>query len=153
MDKTILILANSIDGLFSFRKEVVKAIKDLGYQVVISIPQGSIDKTDYFRGTGCKIVTTNVDRRGTNPLRDLSLILQYRKIIHSIKPIAVLTYTIKPNIYGGIATRWCHVPQLANITGLGDAIENPGLLQKFSIFLYRLGLKKSKIVFYQNSKK
>lgn len=151
MSRSILILANSISGLFSFRKEVIGAIVEAGYRVVISAPLGSMEKTRYFLSIGCRIVTTKLDRRGTNPFRDLSLLYQYRKTIRSIKPIVVLTYTIKPNIYGGIAARWCHVPQLANITGLGDAIENPGLLQKFSVFMYRFGLKKSERVFYQNS--
>ena len=148
--KTILILANSIGGLFSFRKEVVKAIIDEGYKVVIACPDNTGIKADYFMELGCSLVQIKMDRRGTNPLRDIALLRQYRKLIRSIKPAAVLTYTIKPNIYGGIAARWCHVPQMANITGLGDAIENPGLLQKFSVFMYRYGLKKAKKVFYQN---
>ena len=151
MPKSILILTNSISGLHSFRKEVVKAIIDAGYRVFISVPLDDSEKTKYFQNIGCEIVASNIDRRGTNPLRDFALLHRYRILIRSIKPVAILTYTIKPNIYGGVAARWCRVPQLANITGLGDAIENPGLLQKFSIFMYRFGLKKSKIVFYQNS--
>ncbi len=151
MNRTILILANSIGGLYSFRKEVVKAIVDEGYKVVVSVPFDESEKTRYFQNIGCEIVASKVDRRGTNPLRDLSLLLHYRQQIRDVKPVAVLTYTIKPNIYGGIAARWCGVPQLANITGLGDAIENPGMLQKLSIFMYRLGLKKATKVFYQNS--
>lgn len=150
MVKTILFLANSIGGLFSFRKEVIKATVDAGYHVVISVPYGESEKTEYFKSIGCVIITTSIDRRGTNPIRDLSLVKRYRRLIQETKPMAVLTYTIKPNVYGGIAARWCHVAQLANITGLGDAIENPGLLRKFSIFMYRFGLKKAKLVFYQN---
>ena len=148
--KTVLILANSVVGLFSFRKEVVKALIEAGYQIVISVPCNEPEKTSYFRNIGCEIVASNINRRGTNPLRDFFLICHYWRLIRSYKPIAVLTYTIKPNIYGGIAARCCRVPQLANITGLGDAIENSGVLQKFSIFMYRFGLKKAKIVFYQN---
>lgn len=151
MDKTIFILANSIGGLYSFRKEVVKALADAGYNVVISAPHDSHEKEDFFFSIGCQMEFVEVDRRGTNPLRDLALVWRYRSLIRELRPAAVLTYTIKPNIYGGLAARLCHVPQLANITGLGDAIENPGLLQKLSIFLYRVGLKKAWRVFYQNS--
>ena len=148
--KTILILANSIIGLFSFRKEVVNAIIEAGNKVVISVPSDDSEKIKYFQDIGCEIVASGMDRRGTNPFRDISITCQYWKLIRSYNPIAVLTYTIKPNVYGGIAARCCHVPQLANITGLGDAIENPGLLQKFSILMYRFGLRKAKLVFYQN---
>lgn len=151
MKNTILILANSIGGLYSFRKEVVAAIMEEGYKVIISCPPAEGIKADYFSNLGCEIVETAVDRRGTNPMQDLKLIGHYRKMIRKYQPVAVLTYTIKPNVYGGIAARICHVPQLANITGLGDAIENPGVLQKFTIFMYRFGLRKARKVFYQNS--
>lgn len=149
--KNVLIVTNSIGGLFSFRKEVVKAIIDNGYNVVISCPSEYGEKTDFFVNLGCQIEPTLVDRRGTNPLHDMKLVLRYLKLMRKMKPMAVLTYTVKPNVYGGIAARLTGVPQLANITGLGDAIENPGLLQKFTIFMYRLGLKKAQKVFYQNS--
>ena len=151
MSNIVLILANSLGGLYSFRKEVIAAIAKEGFRVVISSPHDLEEKEDYFRSIGCEFEFTNVDRRGTNPLRDLSLVRQYRQLIQKHKPSVVLTYTIKPNIYGGIAARRSHVPQLANITGLGDAIENPGLLQKFTIFMYRFGLKKANKVYYQNS--
>ncbi len=150
MRHSILVLTNSIAGLHSFRKELIKTIIDSGFDVYISEPDDDL-RAQYFTSIGCNILKTNMSRRGKNPFTDLKLLLVYLRIIRSIRPRVVLTYTIKPNIYGGIASRWCHIPQLANITGLGDAIENPGLLSKFTIALYRLGLKKAKTVFYQNA--
>ena len=67
-----------------------------------------------------------------------------------IKPDIVLSYTIKPNIYGGIASRSLKIPQIANITGLGTATENPGITQKFIVWLYKIAFKKTKKVFFQN---
>lgn len=151
MSSIVLILANSLSGLYSFRKEVIATIVNDGYHVVISVPHDLKEKEDFFRSIGCELEFTEIDRRGTNPLRDISLIRQYKKLIRKTRPLVILTYTIKPNIYGGIAARHLHIPQLANITGLGSAIENPGLLQKFTIFMYRFGLKKAEKVFYQNS--
>ncbi|MBQ7820365.1 MAG: glycosyltransferase family 4 protein [Bacteroidales bacterium] len=148
--RNILILANSIVGLFSFRKEVVHAYIKEGYKVYISIPKGEEVKEQYFIDNGCILIYQNIDRRGTNPIQDLKLLCCYIKLIKRIKPIAVLTYTIKPNIYGGIAARIKNVPQLANITGLGSSINGTGLLSKFSLFLYKLGLSKAHTVFYQN---
>lgn len=151
MSNLVLILANSLSGLYSFRKEVIAAIGREKYQVTISAPHNSRETEDYFRSIGCELKFAEIDRRGTNPLKDLKLVGRYRKLIRRVKPAVVLTYTIKPNVYGGIAAHLCNVPQLANITGLGTAIENPGLLQKFTIFMYRFGLKQAKKVFYQNS--
>ena len=149
--RTILILANSISGLFSFRKEVVKAIVDAGFSVVIIVPEGDNQKMDYFRSIGCVISVQQVDRRGTNPLKDFKLMMAYYRLMKRYVPVAVLTYTIKPNIFGGMAARLAGVPQLANITGLGSAIQNPGVFQKFTLALYKLGLSKANTVFYQNS--
>lgn len=149
MNKNVLVLTNNIGGLHSFRKEVMKAILDSGYKVTISYPDFD-ERASYFEGIGCKMVHTPFNRRGMNPIKDLSLLMTYIKLIQMVKPIVVLTYTIKSNIYGGIACRFCKVHQLANVTGLGDAIENGGLLSKIALGLYRFGIKKAK-VFFQNS--
>ncbi len=149
--KTILVLTNSLGGLFSFRKEVMVALLKKDYHVVVASPHDSEEREKYFFDIGCECEFNEIDCRGTNPLHDIKLIIYYQKLIRKYKPLAILTYTIKPNIYGGVAARWLKVPQLANITGLGSAVENPGLLQKFTIFMYRLGLKKARKVFYQNT--
>ena len=149
MSGVILILSNTIIGLYSFRREVIKSIVDAGYNVYISVPDDD-EKSDFFREIGCKIVLTQFNRRGKNPLADIKQLMSYRKLMKQLNPVAVLTYTIKPNIYGGIAARLCHVPQLANVTGLGDAVENGGWLQKLTVALYKTGLGKAKQVFFQN---
>lgn len=149
MIKKVLILTNSIGGLHSFRKEVVKTIVDAGYEVTISAPE-MVNKANYFTEIGCKVELIDFNRRGTNPVADLKLMLRYRKLIKQLKPVAVLTYTIKPNIYGGMAARLCGVPQLANVTGLGDAVENGGWMQKLTLTLYKIGLGKARQIFFQN---
>ena len=150
MSDNILILSNSVIGLFAFRKEVVGAMVEKGFRVWISSPDDDDAKYAYFKELGCEMVETPVDRRGTNPLRDFGLLRRYRRLMREVKPVAVLTYTIKPNVYGGLAARWAKVPQLANITGLGTAVENPGMLQKITVAMYRFGLRRAQTVFYQN---
>ena len=150
MKKSVLILSNSLKGLFSFRKEVIKAICDASYDVTISIPERD-ERAEYFESIGCSLVETKLSRRGMNPFADCNLLLNYRKLIREIHPIAVLTYTIKPNVYGGMACRLTKTSQLANVTGLGDAVENGGWLQKLTITLYKMGLAKAKTVFFQNA--
>ena len=146
----ILILANSIVGLHSFRKEVVKAIVDAGYTVYVAFPDKD-ERAEYFNSIGCRYIDIPFERRGINPLKDVLLLLNNWKNIKKIKPVAVLTYTIKPNVYGGLASAISGVPLIANITGLGDSLENPGLLQKLTMALYKLGLRKANTVFFQNS--
>ena len=151
MNKRILVLSNSFGGLHSFRKEVFQAYREKGYEVYISCPIGKDKlKADWFENIGCKIIDTEFNRQGMNPIADFNLMLTYRKQIKEIKPDVVLSYTIKPNLYGGMACALCGVPQLANITGLGAAVEYPGMMQKLTIALYKLGLRKTAMVFFQN---
>lgn len=144
----ILVLTNNIGGLHSFRKEVMKALVDRGHELTISAPFD--EKKSYFEEIGCSLIDTKFNRKGTNPFRDFMLILYYKRLLKQVKADVVLSYTIKPNIYGGIACQLCRVPQLANITGLGLAVENPGWLQKLTIQLYKVGLRNTHIVFFQN---
>ncbi len=147
----ILVLSNSFIGLYSFRKEVFQTFIDSGYSVSISCPMDNPAKAEWFESIGCEIIETSFNRKGTNPFMDLKLVFRYREIIRKVKPLAVLSYTIKPNLYGGMACQLAGVPQIANVTGLGSAVENPGWLQKLTIFLYKVGLRKSKTVFFQNT--
>lgn len=147
--RNILVLTNNIAGIYNFRKEVMKAIVEDGYEVYISEPDDD-ERTRDLKNLGCHIILTRVDRRGLNPLADFWLMMRYRMMIRKLKPVVVLSYTIKPNVYGGIAARFCRVPQLANVTGLGDAVENGGWLQKLTVTLYKIGLGKAHRVFFQN---
>lgn len=144
----ILILTNKYSGLYSFRKEVVKAIRDLGHEVVISVPFEG--KNTYFEDIGCKLYNTTFNRKGINPIKDLGLMFFYIKLIKLIRPDVVLSYTIKPNLYGGMACQLCRIPQIANVTGLGSAVENSGWLQKITILLYKIGLRRARTIFFQN---
>lgn len=148
MNKKILIISNNISGLYRFRREVIEALVQKGCQVIISTPDAEIKK--HFINLGCQFIPTNFERKGKNPLEQLSLILHYRKIIKQHKPDVVLTYTVKPNILGGIACRMCHTPMMANVTGLGTSIETSGWKEKLMVGLLRMGLKKAKVVFFQN---
>lgn len=145
--RTILILANNDMGLYKFRKELIETLLK-EYRVVISLPEGPF--VENLKQMGCEFVETQFERRGTNPVQDLDLFLYYKKLLKSIRPDLVLTYTIKPTMYGGFACKVLKIPYIVNITGLGTALENPGILQKVLIFMYRLVLPYASCVFFQN---
>lgn len=148
-NKIILILANNDIGLYRFRKDLIERLLSDGHSVLISLPNGEFIRE--FEKLGCKFIDTSIDRRGMNPLCDIKLFKKYQKLLSELKPDLVITYTIKPNIYGGIACRLAKIPCAVNITGLGSAIENGGVLKKFVLALYRPALKKAKVVFFENS--
>ena len=144
----VLILANNSVGLYKFRKELLDALLDQKNEVYISLPNG--DFVPEMERMGCHFIDTEISRRGVNPVTDLKLLAKYVSIIKSVKPNIVFTYTIKPNVYGGLACQWCKVPYVVNVTGLGTAVENGGVLQKITLSLYKMGLRKAQKVFFQN---
>ena len=149
MSKRILILANNDGGLYHFRKELLEEFVKKGNTVYCALPFG--EQIENIMKIGCECIDVEISRRGTNPIEDFKLFLKFIKLIRKIKPDIVLTYTIKPNVYGGMACQVMRVPYIANVTGLGTAVQNGGLMQKFTLTLYKLGLRKAKKVFFQNS--
>ena len=145
----VLILANLDLGLYKFRKELIEELLNKGHEVYISLPDGNLVRP--FEKMGCTFIDTPVDRRGINPKTDFGLFQHYRKMMKEINADLVITYTIKPNIYGGIAARMAGKQYAENITGLGTAFENAGMIRTVVINLYRFALKKAKVVFFENS--
>ena len=143
----ILILANFDVGLYQFRREMISACLE-EHEVVLSLPDGDLVRP--LEAVGCRFIDTPVDRRGINPVTDGMLFVRYLNLLRQEKPDLVITYTIKPNIYGGMACRLLGIPYAVNITGLGTAFQKQGALRKLVTTLYRLALKGAKVVFFEN---
>ncbi len=151
----LLILTNYANGLWLFRKELLLSFMEDGHEVFVSVPPD--ENVDKLKSLTCgkRIITmieTPFERRGNNPIKDLGLFMKYCQLLKKIKPDMVLTYTIKPNLYGGLACRLKKIPYICNITGLGTAIENGGLLCKILLNFYKISMKKARRVFFQNVK-
>lgn len=146
--KRVLILVNHDVVIYNFRKELVERLIQEGYEVIISSPYG--ERIDFLVRMGCKFVETRIHRHGKNPLEEVRLLFYYSQLISTVKPNVVLTYTVKPTLYGSIAARVCGTPCICNITGLGTAIENEGVMQRILKLMYRFALQNVKYVFFQN---
>ena len=145
--KKVLILSNHFATIYKFRRELVEKLVEKGYEVVVSLPEGDNKEIEAL---GVRIIETYVDRKSLNPIKDIKLFLDYLKIIKKEKPDIAIGYTIKPNIYGGMASRIRKTPFIANVTGLGSAYYKGGMLKKIVSTLYKVGLKKAKSVFFEN---
>ncbi|MBE6948319.1 MAG: glycosyltransferase family 4 protein [Ruminococcaceae bacterium] len=142
----ILIFTNHSYMLYRFRKELIQELMKHN-DVVISTP--FVGHEDDFKAMGLRCINTDVDRRGINPKTDLKLFFTYRRILKEECPDLVITYSIKPNIYAGLACAFAKIPYCANVQGLGTAFQRRGLAQ-FVTVLYRTALRKAKTVFFEN---
>ena len=142
----ILILTNHSYMLYQFRKELIQRLQE-DYEVVLSMP--FVGHEDDFRKMGCKCIETKIDRRGMNPRTDFRLLRFYWNLLSQERPDKVLTYSIKPNVYGGFLCELRRIPYYANVQGLGTAFQKKGMAQ-FAGFLYRNAFRKVRAVFFEN---
>lgn len=117
--------------------------------MVLLLPYGPL--VDKLVERGCEFVDVPYDSHGLNPKEEYNLYRRYVRSFKKIKPDLVLSYTIKPNVYGGLACRRLRIPYIVNITGLGSALHGGGLMQKAVGFLYKLGIRGARKIFFQNS--
>lgn len=144
--KTILILTNHSYMLWQFRRELIAELLRQ-HSVVIGTPFG--DRIDDFEKMGCRMIDTPVDRRGINPLTDLGLLRRYFSILKDVRPDMVITYSIKPNVYGGFACARMGIPYCVNVQGLGTAFQREPIASIASA-LYRMGTRRAKTLFFEN---
>ncbi|MFT4851136.1 MAG: glycosyltransferase involved in cell wall biosynthesis, partial [Sediminicola sp.] len=104
---------------------------------------------------GCRFVPFPIDKTGFNPFSDFKVLLSLYKTFKLEKPDLILTYTIKPVIWGGVAARLYGDARFYGlITGLGFAFQRGGfkrnLLGKIAKTLYKHALAKACGVIFQN---
>lgn len=147
MEKILLIGNNGL-GFYNFKKELVEELLLLNYEVHLFVPY--YKKLDELVKRGAIYHVLKIDRRGINPFKDIQLIMIFLKVINEINPSLIISHTIKPNIYASIIARTKRINYINNITGLGSALQNDSIMSKILRFLYRISLKSSKGIFFEN---
>lgn len=154
-----LIVSSYLPSVLNFRGKLLESIHQQGFEIHIiapdlaSFPAGHEKLLDL----GYCVHEVPMQRTGTNPASDLKTLLSMYALIKKIKPDYVLSYTIKPVIYGTLAAWLAKVPhRYALVTGLGYAFQNVETHSKRSIFqklvhgLYQQALSCSHKAFFQN---
>lgn len=151
----ILILCSLDNSLVSFRKDLMAALLDKGYEVFAAAPDLRMAVNDELTNMGVTPIEYKLHRTGLNPWKDLYSILSIKKIIEEHKINIVFPYTIKPVIYGSLAAQIKGIPVISLITGLGFTFSKSSkkarILQKVSEFLYKIALHKNRAVIFQNA--
>lgn len=148
MGGKIVISINTAWNIYNFRRGLVSALVERGYEVVAMAPED--EYVERLRSLGCRFVRLPMDKNGTHPGRDLLLLARYASLLRAERPMAYLGYTVKPNVYGSMAAHMLGIPVINNIAGLGTAFIRQGLLMHIVRRLYRQALSRSHRVFFQN---
>lgn len=145
----ILISINTFWNIYNFRVELINALQSKGHEVIALAPKDAYAAK--LEALGVKCVNINMNQQSINPFRDLKLIRDYYSIFKTIQPDLILSYTIKPNIYGNLAARMLSIPTINNISGLGTIFIKKTVISYIGRLLYKIGLASSSHVFFQNN--
>lgn len=148
MAKRVLFLVNHDLVIYNFRLEIVERLLTENYEVHISSPIGV--RIQELVNLGCVFHELQINRHGLNPVEEIKLIHEYKNLYNKVKPDIILGFTIKPNIYGAIVAKKFNIPFIANITGLGTAVEYKSWKQRIFINLYKYAFKGIYKVYFQN---
>lgn len=148
MNKIILVLVNHPNVIYNFRAELLVELLAKGYKVIISSP--SVHNLEFLVEKGAIYEHVSLERRGKNFFKDFSIVNNYVKLVKKYKPNIILSYTIKPNLYGSFVSHLFKVPIIITITGLGHAFEKNSFLRNFLLVLYRVIFKKVYYIIFQN---
>lgn len=144
----ILITVNAAWNIWNFRRPLVEALAADGHRItVLAPPDASVADLERI---GCRFRPLRMSVKGLNAFEDLKLQRRLQRIFQEEQPDAILSFTIKNNIFGARAARTVGVPFVPNVTGLGTAFLSGGLLQTIAEQLYRRAFRKLPIVFFQN---
>ena len=121
----ILIMNNSIISLINFRKELIHTLIGKNYEVYFTVPESKENQqVKELLNMGTQYVQNSINGRSINPFFELKTLFQLKKIVQNIEPDIILSFTIKPNIYGSYVAKKCKIPIIINITGLGSGFNN-----------------------------
>jgi len=148
-NKNIVICSNYAWTIYTFRLPLIRELERKGYCIYILTQRDNYTK--YVKREFKNCFNLYLDRSGFNPFHDITTCIHIIIYLLLIKPNALLTFTIKPNIYGGFAARLLGVPHFPNITGLGTTFIGTSKLLRIVKIMYKLALSKSTKVFFQNN--
>jgi len=146
--KKIFLISPIIENLTLFRRELILALAEKGYDVTLLCSYQQ--EYEEFSRVGVKCINVDIDRRGTNPLSEFKLLRTYYRIFKKKRPDVVLTYTSKCSIYGGIVCRCLKIPYVINNSGLFDPKRIGKLFGVFLNILHRAGYSNTSCMMYQN---
>ena len=151
----IMLVGSLAESLIAFRGRLLEEMVRLGHEVVACAPAGSDSLRNNLARIGVRYQSLPINRTGLNPLQDLYSLWYLTHLFRRNRPDVVLSYTIKPIIYGSLGASLARVGTISSmITGFGSAFSSETLSQQlFSQLtksLYRLGLSSNHVVFFQN---
>ena len=144
----VMLVENTAWSLVNFRLPLIRTLKENGFEVLTASPPD--EYASKLTTEGIHHVPIPMSRKGTNPVEDAVLAWRLLLLFRKARPDMVMTYRAKPTIYGSLAAGCLGIPVVNTITGLGAMFVDETLLTRLAKELYRLALRRSRRVYFQN---
>jgi glycosyltransferase involved in cell wall biosynthesis len=151
----VVVLGSLPESLINFRGPLLADMVAAGHEVHALAPGATPQVITALAGLGVQYHDVFLARTGLNPFRDLLSLLKLRALLRRLRPEYLLSYTIKPVVYGSLAARIVGVPNIYSmVTGLGYTF-TASTLKSRSVGrvvkqLYACALACNRHVFFQN---
>jgi glycosyltransferase involved in cell wall biosynthesis len=152
--RKVLFVVNDAGFFRSHRLRLAQEALARGFESVVACGESTGEKALEGLGIRCRVFA--LSRSGLNPLRDLKTFLALVRIYRDEAPDIVHHVTIKPVIYGTLASRVVRVPAVVNaIPGMGFVFTQRGftarVVRSLVNLLYRVALSHDNMRFiFQN---
>lgn len=152
------VVSNQAFSIINFRGDLIRDIVSRGVEVFAFAPDYDSWTEARIRELGATPITFEMDRVGLSPLSAMRVIWELSIQLKRLRVDAVLSYFVKPVIYGGLAARFSRVNCVYSLIEGAGYVYSDGavsfsrvILKKLVNFLYRLSLGASSRVFLLNA--
>jgi len=151
MSPKAIFVANTGFSLFNFRMPLMQYLAERGWNV-IGIANDEADYGSKFEKSGFRLINLSIDHKGRNPFKDIAFTIKLAAIYRNESPDLVHHFTIKPVIFGSLASKFVNIPSIINtITGVGYIFQKGGVIKHLSLLLYKISLMGRPKVIFQNT--
>jgi glycosyltransferase involved in cell wall biosynthesis len=157
--RRIVVMHSNADYLIGLRLPLLKELRSRGLEVHALAPNMVERHVAILTRHGIHGVPCRIEPTGLNPIRDVADFFAIVPLLKRLSPDVILTNTIKPVIYGGIAAALAGIRfRYALVSGLGYAFTEDGtkwnvkklLIRWISSLLYGVSCRLNRKVIFQN---
>lgn len=144
----VVILYNTSWYVFLLRRNLIAHLQEAGCEVIVVAPRDKY--TERLLSLGVRFISIPLEPGSTSPISELKTLRAVHRTLRALRPDAVLSFTIKCNLYAGLSRRLVPFKQIANISGLGMAFESNGGMRRLANALYKVAMAPTDHIFFQN---
>lgn len=150
--KKIVIISNTVGLIYKFKFEFLEELNKLNYKIfLLAQNENEEEYLEKLKEINIEFFNIKISRRGMNLLKDFIIIIKYYFLIKKINPDYIYTFSIKPNIYGGLVSKILNKKYVANITGMGSLFQKKKIILNTVNKIYKIALANAKNIFFENN--